>query len=220
MMAHGLLSRLACPSMVVSLTCTSIRFQAVNRLHDDESLAGATGESCVCCMRAFCITAMFCIARLASIMHCVGLPTRRRALVRRAGMTIAGSRSAAYFEAQRRIAVTIRNMYEVGQRVPPLASAMSLSAAQAWDSSHRVVGHPSPSYLDIYIPCLPECVTPTESSLSTQVLAALVITLLRLEIDGSSGFSSTLCWRNTASHRRTACGEATPLARVQDPFKG
>ena len=57
----------------------------------------------------------------------------------RAGMTIAGSRSAAYFEAQRRIAVTIRNMYEVGQRVPPQTSAMSLSAAQAWDSSHREV---------------------------------------------------------------------------------
>lgn len=56
-----------------------------------------------------------------------------------AGLTIAGSRSAAYFEAQRRIAVTIRNMYEVGQRVPPLESAMSLSAAQAWDSSHREV---------------------------------------------------------------------------------
>ena len=56
-----------------------------------------------------------------------------------AGMTIAGSRSAAYFEAQRRIAVTIRNMYEVGQRVPPQTSAMSLSAAQAWDSSHREV---------------------------------------------------------------------------------
>ena len=56
-----------------------------------------------------------------------------------AGMTIAGSRSAAYLEAQRRIAVTIRNMYEVGQRVPPSASAMSLSAAQAWDSSHREV---------------------------------------------------------------------------------
>ncbi len=55
------------------------------------------------------------------------------------GMTIAGSRSAAYLEAQRRIAVTIRNMYEVGQRVPPTASAMSLSAAQAWDSSHREV---------------------------------------------------------------------------------
>ncbi|CAK0737417.1 hypothetical protein CVIRNUC_000909 [Coccomyxa viridis] len=55
------------------------------------------------------------------------------------GMTIAGSRSAAYFEAQRRIAVTIRNMYEVGQRVPPQTSAMSLSAAQAWDSSHREV---------------------------------------------------------------------------------
>ncbi|CAL5218375.1 g43 [Coccomyxa viridis] len=55
------------------------------------------------------------------------------------GLTIAGSRSAAYFEAQRRIAVTIRNMYEVGQRVPPLESAMSLSAAQAWDSSHREV---------------------------------------------------------------------------------
>ncbi len=54
-----------------------------------------------------------------------------------AGLTIAGSRSAAYFEAQRRIAVTIRNMYEVGQRVPPLESAMTLSAAQAWDSSHR-----------------------------------------------------------------------------------
>ena len=35
--------------------------------------------------------------------------------------------------------MTIRNMYEVGQRVPPLASAMSLSAAQAWDSSHREV---------------------------------------------------------------------------------
>ena len=54
-----------------------------------------------------------------------------------AGMTTAGSRSAAYFEAQRSIAVTIRNMYEVGQRVPPHQSAMSLPDAQAWDSSHR-----------------------------------------------------------------------------------
>ena len=35
--------------------------------------------------------------------------------------------------------MTIRNMYEVGQRVPPQTSAMSLSAAQAWDSSHREV---------------------------------------------------------------------------------
>ena len=65
----------------------------------------------------------------------------------RAGLTIAGSRSAAYFEAQRRIAVTIRNMYEVGQRVPPLESAMSLSAAQAWDSSHREVSSDSQQLL-------------------------------------------------------------------------
>ena len=70
---------------------------------------------------------------------CHGNSCLRTTWLFHAGMTIAGSRSAAYFEAQRRIAVTIRNMYEVGQRVPPLASAMSLSAAQAWDSSHREV---------------------------------------------------------------------------------
>ena len=124
--------RTLCVCLVVSSMPT------LYRMSKDVAMARRSGLCRVQVCEPHCLTPALSRGCVQTCTCCEAMPGDGVWLLP-AGLTIAGSRSAAYFEAQRRIAVTIRNMYEVGQRVPPLESAMSLSAAQAWDSSHREV---------------------------------------------------------------------------------